>query len=63
MIKPKADDVIAGFEIVGEPAFSRTGMAGALGRAGTAVRSLGEADSMYYFNRTSFNMARTCRGL
>ena len=43
--------------------FSRTGAAGALRRASTAVRSVVEADSIYYFNRTSSNMARTCRGL
>ena len=36
--------------------FSRAGAAGAL-------RSVGEADSIYYFDRTSSNMALTCRGL
>ena len=43
--------------------FSRTSAAGALRCASTAVRSVGEADFIYYFNRTSSNMARTCRGL
>ena len=43
--------------------FSRTGVAGALRRADTAVRSVGEVDCIYYFDRTSSNMARTCRRL
>ena len=43
--------------------FSRAGAAGALRRAGTAVQSVGEADSVYYFSTTSSDMAPTCHGL
>ena len=42
--------------------FSHTGAAGTLRRAGTAVRSVGEADSVNYSNRTSSSITQTCRG-
>ena len=42
--------------------FSRTGAVGALRRAGTAVRSVNEADSIYYMKQDEFqygaNMSR-----
>ena len=42
---------------------SRTGAAGALRRAGTALRPVGEADSIDYFNRKSSNGANMLRAV